>query len=323
MHRWIFVLLITTLFACKEKKANLSGDVPVKVKDFIAAFPILPLPFIVSDTNIYKIADTTHISLSVFTQFIPDSVLSDLIDEKRITIKPVGRIEKQDEMYLLASFIHNKKFNLIAFVLDKESKFKAAKELLSNNSNDGYYHYVSINKEPTFLISKERLSTDKQLLFTRVGWVYNTGGTFMVVLNDGNENSLKNNEIIDPIDTLQKKNKLSGNYLKSKKNFISLRDGRDANSYLFFIHFEKKEGSCVGELKGILKMKSDNTAVYAESGDPCVIDFTFERNNIIVKEKGSCGNRRGMKCYFDDTFTKKKEPRANKKKLTVGKVFRR
>jgi hypothetical protein len=314
MRRWIFVLLLTTLFACKEKKVNLSGDVPIKVKDFIAAFPILPLPFIVSDTNIYKIADTTHISLPVFTQFIPDSVLSNLIDEKRVSIKPVGRIEKQNEMYLLVSFFHGKKVHLIAFVLDKENKFMAAKELLSNNNNDGYNHYVSINKEPTFLINKERLSSDKQLLFTRVGWVYNTGGTFMVVLNDGNEDSRKNDEIIDPIDTLLKKNKLSGNYLQNKKSFISLRDGKDANSYLFFIHFEKKGGSCVGELKGVLKMKSDNTAVYAESGDPCVIDFTFEGNNITVKEKGSCGNRRGMKCYFDDTFTKKKEPRAKKRK---------
>lgn len=318
MRRWIFVFMVITLFACKQKKVNLSGDVPVKVKDFIAAFPTLSLPFIVSDTNIYKVADTTHISLSVFTQFIPDSVLSDLIDENKVSIRPVGRIEKQDEMYLLASFTRNKRSNLIAFVLNKESKFKAAKELLSSNSNDGYSHYVSINKEPTFLISKERLSTDKQLLFTRVGWVYNSAGTFMVVLNDGNEDSRKINEIIDPIDTLQKKNKLSGNYLQNTKNFISLRDGRDANSYLFFIHFEKKGGNCVGELKGILKMKSENTAVYAESGDPCVIDFTFERNSITVKEKGSCGNRRGMKCYFDDTFTKKREPRISRRKLTVS-----
>lgn len=315
MRRWIFVFMVITLFACKQKKVNLSGDVPVKVKDFIAAFPILSLPFVVSDTNIYKVADTTHISLSIFTQFIPDSVLSDMIDENKVSIRPVGRIEKQDEMYLLASFTRNKRSNLIAFVLNKESKFKAAKELLSSNSNDGYFHYVSINKEPTFLISKERLSTDKQLLFTRVGWVYNNAGTFMVVLNDGNEDSRKNNEIIDPIDTLKKKNKLSGNYVQNTKNFISLRDGRDGNSYQFFIHFEKKGGNCVGELKGILKMKSDNTAVYAESGDPCVIDFTFEGNSITVKEKGSCGNRRGMKCYFDDTFTKKREPRISRKRL--------
>lgn len=314
MRLWIFGLLTITLIACKHKKVDLSGDVPVKANDFIAAFPVLPLPFVAADSNIYKIADTTDISLSVFTSFIPDSILSDLVDEKKIIIKPIGRIEKQKEVYLLASFSKYKRVQLIAFVLDKKNKFLAAKELLSNYNDDGYYHYVSINKEPTFLINKEKLSNDKQLLFTRVGWVYNTGGSFMVVLNDGNEDTRKNAEIIDPIDTLPGKNKFSGNYVQNKKNFISLRDGKDAKSYLFFIHFEKKEGGCVGELKGTLKMKSDNSAVYAESGDPCVIDFTFEGNNITVKEKGSCGNRRGMKCYFDDTYIRKRESKGKKRK---------
>jgi hypothetical protein len=314
MYRWIFALLATTLFACKEKKIDLSGQTPVKVHDFVAAFPVLPLPFVAADSNIYKIADSTDIGLTVFSQFIPDSVLSNLIDKENVVIRPVGRIEKSKETYLLASFTHHKKVQLITFVLDKDNKFLAAKELLNNYNEDGYYHYVSINKEPTFLIAQEKLSKDKQLLFTRIGWVYNTGSTFMVVLNDGNEDSRKNDLIIDPIDTLPKKNKLSGNYVQDKKNFISLRDGRDLNSYQFFIHFEKQEGTCTGELKGVLKMKSVTTAVYAESGDPCVINFEFDGNTIIVKEQGSCGNRRGMKCYFDDTFTKKKESKTGRKK---------
>ena len=59
-------------------------------------------------------------------------------------------------------------------------------------------------------------------------------------------------------------------------------------------------------------MKSATTAVYAEGGDPCVIDFTFEGNDIVIKEKGSCGNRRGMECFFDDTFTRIKEIKAAK-----------
>jgi hypothetical protein len=61
-------------------------------------------------------------------------------------------------------------------------------------------------------------------------------------------------------------------------------------------------------------MKDATSAAYNQGGDPCVIDFSFEGNNIILKEKGSCGNRRGMQCFFDDTFTKKKEPKVTKKK---------
>ncbi len=319
MRLWIFALLVATLFACKPKKVDLSGDAPVKARDFIAAFPVLPLPFTVADSVIYKTGDTTDIGLPVLTRFIPDSVVGDLTDKQNLVIKPVGRIEKPRETYLLASFIHHRRAQLIAFVMDKDNKFLAVKTLLNNYDNDGYYHYVSINKEPTFLLAREKLSKDKQLLYTRVGWVYNSGNAFMVVLNDGNEDAGKNEAIIDPIDTLPKKNKLSGNYVQDKKNFISLRDGKDPDRYLFFIHFEKQEGNCTGELKGVLRMKAPAAAVYAESGDPCVINFTFEGNSITVKEQGSCGNRRGMKCFFDDTFTKKREPRNGKKKAVLTK----
>ena len=59
-------------------------------------------------------------------------------------------------------------------------------------------------------------------------------------------------------------------------------------------------------------------AIYKESGDPCVIDFVFRDNEVEVKEQGSCGNHRGIKCFFDDTYRKKKEPKPVKK--TKGKL---
>lgn len=169
-------------------------------------------------------------------------------------------------------------------------------------------------KSLLFLMSKEKLGLDKQLQYTRTGWVYSPDASFMVVIHDTNEDENKNNTIIDPIDTLPRKNKLSGNYIQDKKNFISLRDGKDINHYLFFIHFEKKEGNCTGELKGAFEMKTANTGIYTTNGDPCIIDFTFDGNTIDVKEKGSCGNHRGIECYFDDSYTKKKEPKLSKKK---------
>ena len=179
--------------------------------------------------------------------------------------------------------------------------------MIDNTSEEGYIQSLSINKEPTFTVSKERMNPQtKQLEFTHIGWVYNTAGIFMVIVNDTNEDKKKVGIILNPIDTLPRKNKLSGEYATDKKNFMSIRDGKDANTYQFFIHFEKKEGTCVGELKGILQMKSPQEGIYSQGGDPCVIDFTFEGNEVTIKEKGSCGNRRGMDCFFDDTFTKKR-----------------
>ena len=53
----------------------------------------------------------------------------------------------------------------------------------------------------------------------------------------------------------------------------------------------------------------------AYNGDPCIIDFTFEDREIAIREQGSCGSHRGIKCYFNDTFTKKKDPKPIKKKV--------
>ncbi|MFM9597287.1 hypothetical protein ACKI1O_49055, partial [Streptomyces scabiei] len=91
--------------------------------------------------------------------------------------------------------------------------------------------------EPTFILIKEKTIKETNL-FTRTGWVYNNAGFFMVVITDSNEDPQKQ-QIINPIDTLPRKNKRSGDYVKDKKSYVSLRDGKDPNSYIFFIHFEK------------------------------------------------------------------------------------
>jgi hypothetical protein len=311
MRQWITLLVVVTILSCKDKKVNLSGDTPVKPIEFVKAFPILPLPFTVADTNLSKIGDSTIISAAVLQQFVPDSAISILVNtDRKYIVHPVGRIEKNTENYLLATLVQNKKTLVVAFVFNKKNKFLAAKAVFENYNSDGYLHALSINREPTFLISKEKVTTDtKQLLFSRVGWAYGSDNMFMVVINDTNEDTKKSNAVINPIDTLPNNNKLSGDYVQDKKNYISIRDGKYPNTYLFFIHFEKKEGTCIGELKGEFKMKDATTAVYNQGGDPCVINFSFEGNNITLKEKGSCGNRRGMQCFFDDTFTKKRKTR--------------
>jgi hypothetical protein len=315
----LLLFLAALLFGCKAKKANLSGEALVKPSDFIAAFKPLSTPFTIADSNINKIADTILIAKTVFTQFVPDSVLSQIIpSEKKATIKPIGSISKQNskELYLLAAITQNKKTTINVFVFDKKNKFLAYKTLLSSiRDDDGYFHSVSISGEPTFLISKEKLNPQTKLLqFTRIGWVYSNTGVFMVIVNDSNEDTKRNNEIINPIDTLPRKNKLSGDYAIDKKNFISIRDGKNANNYRFFIHIEKKDANCVGELKGDLKMNGASKGKYNQAGDACELNFSFEDREVTIKEGGSCGNRRGMDCTFNDTFIKKKESKPSKKK---------
>ena len=313
MKKWWVLPLLLILISCGDKKIDFSGNVPVKKADFIAAFPKIIPPFSVADTNIIKLADSLTIGYKVLLQFFPDSSLTQMIgNNKKQIIHPVGIIEKEKENYFLINFTNTKKITKLGvFVTDKKNKFLASKQLLSNEMVSDYTHTVSINREPTFLLSKEKMGKENTILFSRTGWVYNSMGIFMVVVNDSNEEMAKAS-IINPIDTLLRKNKYSGEYDQDKKNFISIRDSKKQGHYLFFIHFEKNDGSCIGELKGEMRMKNSTSAQYTGNGDPCIIDFQFLGNEIAVKEQGSCGNHRGIKCFFNDTYLKKKEPRRKK-----------
>ncbi len=313
MKKCLPILFLLFLGACKEKKPDLSGDTPLAINDFVAVFPKLTPPYSIADTNLHKAGDTVTIGTKAFLQFFPDSTLTALFGKTRkLTIHPVGLMEKENEHYLLVLFNHKKDYRLGVFVMDKENKFLAAKEILRTGYKDDYIHSVSINREPTFLMSQEKMGKNNALLFSRSGWVFNNAGVFMVVINDSNEDPKKIG-IINPIDTFPRKNKFSGDYVKDKRNFLSVRDTKKPNTYEFFIHFEKNEGACIGELKGEMKFSNANTAQFKQNGDPCVVDFSFEGNEVTLKETGSCGNHRGIKCFFNDNFRKKKELKSPKK----------
>lgn len=303
---------LSILFACKQKNKPLDGEAPVKISDFVAAYKTVSLPYQVADTNMQKRADTTLISYKVLAQFIPDSILTSFTgkqnEKTKLKIQPAGRIEKENGNYLLTNFTQNRKTTLAVFFFDKKNQFKSALELLRSSGNDNHSHYVAVNKEPTFMISSEQMGKNSELLYTRNGFALNEAtGEFMKVVNETNEDKVRASQILNPIDTFARKNKFSGDYGDDKKNFITIRDGRNATNYTFFIHFEKREGQCVGELKGELNLQGEKKAVFRQNGDPCVIDFTFTNTEVTVKEQGSCGNHRGMRCLFNDTYRKRKK----------------
>jgi len=159
MKNCLPLLLLFMIFgSCKDKKTDLSGETPVKISELMAVFPKLVTPYVVADTNITKVADTTTIGYKAFLQFFPDSSLTPIVgNNKKLVIHPVGIIEKDKENYLLMNFSTPKKItHLAVFVMDKKNKYIASKELLGTYHDDGYMHAVSVNREPTFLISKEK-----------------------------------------------------------------------------------------------------------------------------------------------------------------------
>jgi hypothetical protein len=114
-------------------------------------------------------------------------------------------------------------------------------------------------------------------------------------------------DVINPIDSFSRKHKFAGDYGKDKKNFVSIRDGRNSNGLLLFIHLDKNEGNCTGELKGDILLTSPTTAIYRQGGDPCVMTLHFTSSSVTIKEDEGCGSHRGLDCSFDGTFARKKE----------------
>jgi len=315
MRRVLLLPYIVLIIAsCKNPKPDYAGVNKMNADDFLKAFQPLKLPVTVTDTSLDKFSDSVIISREVFAQFIPDSVTNVFINNGKTEsiIHPAGIIHKKENDFLLVTFSSAQKMELKVFVLDDKHKFLASFPLISNVENDKYNHSISITDEPTFILKQEKISTDNKSLYSRTGFAFNAAtNSFNDVLHDSNEDTLRNNEIVNPIDTLLKTNKFSGDYSADAKNFISVRDGKSAEAYVFYIHFEKNNGGCVGELKGEMRMTNNKEAVFTENGAPCVINFKFSNNSIKIKEQGNCGNHRGITCPFDFTFKKKIQP--NKK----------
>jgi hypothetical protein len=315
MKKFYWGLLVLICFAaCKNSEADLNGNDKVTADNFLKAFHELNFPVIISDSTLKNFGDSTVISKAVFAQYISDSALQSFTgNSDDYIIHPAGSLHKKEADFLLAKFSSPKQNKLGVFVLDDKHKFLAAFPLLSNAQKDNYIHSVSITEEPTFIFKKEKIVNNKSL-YSRNGFAYNAASkTFAEVLHDSNEDTMRNNEVINPIDTFPSTNKYSGDYIKDEKNFIAVRDGKSATTYAFFIHFDKKNGDCTGELKGMMSLTDEKTAVFTESGDPCVINFKFTSNSIIIKEQDNCGNHRGITCPFDFTF-KKEKPEKKKTK---------
>ena len=298
------------LAACNPTPPDFSGNAPIKEKDFLVVFPELKLPKLIADSNLIQLADTTHIGFKAFTQFYPDSLLFPLIgkQKKGTYFRALGKISKPTEIYLLfISLTPANEAHLYVLVTDLKNKYLDSKEFLYNKQEDGYHHYVHINREPTFQVVREKTGKDLESIYTKTGWIYPSEGKFMVIVNDSNEDT-KQQIIINPIDSFPALNPLSWDYGSDKKNFISVRDGSSPGKLLFFLHVEKNDATCIGEIKGTLQLTGPKKGIFRQSGDPCVIDFIFTDNGIECKETGSCGNYRGIKCLLDEHFPKRKKP---------------
>jgi hypothetical protein len=308
-------ILVALIFivSCKSNtsSSHSSDDTP---QGIFKKYPSLNLPFSVADSSLASVADTATLRYAAFANLVPDTILKPLFgSQKKLSIQPVGLVHNgSDEIFAVTLIKGNRMSALYAMVFIKDT-FVAAIPLLVDK-NDQTFNTVSIDSK--LVIEKNKVwSATGGPFYERQVLAYNGQGIFTTVLNETNVNRIVNADIYNPLDSMPRTFPHSGNYKKDKNNFVSISDGSKPGVYKFFVHFETRgKEPCGGEIKGEFILKNNNEGVYIENGTTCVMNFIFAGNKVLVKEQGSCGNHRGIKCFFNDTYTKEKPVKPTRKK---------
>jgi hypothetical protein len=317
MRKPVLVLLaLVFLLACKSRKKTLTGEEPVEVDDFIEFFQDIKLPYTIADTQVSKrLSDSLLISAKIFRQFIPDSVMAkDFGKQSKPKFYALGKVSlKGKETYLFVKAATLSRQVAYILCLDDQKVFRAGMPIVRNNSDKNISLIGGMDNKYTITTRESRKTPGGTVYYKLNAWVYNDVGQFTLIKIESNE-PVRLKQVYNPIDSLPRKNRFSGDYVQDKKNFVSVRDGKDARRILFFAHFERYGEECEGELKGEALYVKPNVAQYRHAGDPCVLELSFTNNKLTLREEQGCGNHRGIKCFFEGSYWKKKEAVVRKKK---------
>jgi hypothetical protein len=318
----LLLIMVTELISCRNKTAAGGETRKIEPEDFMAMFHSINLPVNFGDSSLSKKPNDSSMGWSVFSQFIADSLIQKYFGK---SVKPrlyaTGKlVVKNAETYLLIKALLPTKKILYIVCLDKEGKFKTGMPLIIREDDSEIRYTASIDNKYTISVNRQRKDAEGRIFFTRTVYVYNEEGVFTLIMRESNEGKPKIAQIYNPIDTLAHKHKYAGDYMQDKRNFISFRDGKNNSFLRFFVHFEKDNGNCKGELKGVARFVSSTIARYIANGDPCSIEFNFNEKSVRMKELEGCGNHRDIRCYFDGVYNKHKEINVKPVKTKQRKV---
>lgn len=323
MTRWFTLLIITgcLCYGCgNKKKPSLTGTDKVEIGDFIESFELVKPPYEMIDTSLNrKQNDSLLISNAIFSQFVPDSVLTLVLGKNPKPKIYLGkRVNIESETFLFPKMITTGKKAIIVLCFDNQNKFKAWLPLLVQDTDPATTQVSGVDRSSGFYRSVTLRKPDGSVAEGKDAFSYDPAlDQFLHIHSDPLDDRVQ--EVINPIDTLQKRNKFSADYIKDKMNIISIRDYPEAGKLHFFIHIDKNNGECRGELKGIAKFTSANSAVYQQQGDACSLQFNFSSSSVSVKEIEPCGAHREVKCFFEGSFPKKKETKSKTQKKSSSK----
>src|SRR2546423_6507729 len=309
MLRVGFVLSCLMLMACNQKKDEKDKN-GFSYEHFSKKFQPLTVPYQLSDVTLMRNSDTAVVKTSDVNTFVSDSLRNRLFGKgNKIKYFALAKLQKpKSETYYIVKAVSGYKRAAFLLTFDKNEQFGNVFPFLIEDNDPSTSQISSIDKSYSVarnLIRKKPngVSVEGKSVYQYDPRIKN----FSLIMTDAIDEA--NQNIINPIDSFSRKQKFSGDYIKDKRNFVSIRDGRHPNQLIAFIHFEQNNGECTGELKGDLLMTSPGTAIYRQGGDPCVLSFRFTPLSVTLREEEGCGSHRGVNCIFEGTFHRKKEPK--------------
>lgn len=316
-NSFLLILFCCSLFlySCQDEKVkSLAGDQPVSAPEFITFFESLQQPYSLADTLLgKKQSDSLGISYKVLTALVPDTVWENIVGKTSTPVfHAIGKIQvPKAETYVLIRVQAKAKKFVFLLVFDSKYQFVTAMPALEPAAKKTISQSLIIDRKLLINIVQQRKNNDGSISEGKEVFVFNEAArNFMLIMTEALEDKVE--ELINPIDTLSATHRYASDYGTGKMTLVSVRDGRKKDRITFFIHFEKKNGGCIGELKGEAFWKSSTKAEYRQGGDPCVLQFQFSNHAVTLKET-NCGSRRGTDCLFDGSFARKKPLRVKKK----------
>ena len=305
------LMLVAFLASCKSKQSkSYDANIPAELAEM---YPTLKLPYNVVDSTMDNDVNDLSISLKTFTTYIPDTIFNKPFGKNRnFKLFPIGMIAQKGKEAYFATMARGKNESAIYLSVYDSSRHIVTMPLLINDNDTGkVVKSASIDKKLTIAVNKE-WSVKNELYYNHIIYAYNNVGVFTTVLTETNEQRRTETNVANPLDTFPRRYKYSGDYGKGTRSLLFIRDGIAPNEYLFFVHFQtdNKDEPCGGELRGKFKMIDPSTGQYTMNGDPCTMNFIFKENEVQVKENGSCGNYRDIKCFFNYTYIKKLQTKA-------------
>jgi hypothetical protein len=317
--RFASMILLLLLFACKDKKQRTVADADLTIKEFIELIPQAKLPFIVHDSTLQKKEnDSAALNLTLFQSFVPDSIFKQqYTSTKQLKLFALGKsTDAQKGNYVFIKSINGKRRAVHLYYFNEKNAYVGTAVLLDNSSATKANRYTRIDSRYNIALIKEQKTVTGELWTDETIYYMDANGKMILAMTNSTED--KSDEIMgNPIDTLPRKNKYSADYSNDKKNLVSIRDGSTAKTFQFFIHFSKQNGDCVGEIKGEGEFTAAGKGVFHDKDSDCEILFNFSSGSVSIKETNGCGSYRGITCFFEGTYIKKKAP--PKPKTTVKK----